>query len=104
MGFGMPRSPPSAAKDPDSLRTLKVILSSEMEGHGKVIRLKDPQVADSLLRLKAPADRKDFDRLLGDGAITSEVKSPEEFRDYWKKVESDAGIRDMRAQYDARDP
>jgi hypothetical protein len=88
---------------PDGADTLKVILSSELEGRNRVIRLKDPLVADTLLRLKAPADRERFDRLLTDPALAAEVKTAEEFRAWWKHAEAEEGIRDLRAQLAAHD-
>lgn len=83
--------------------TLEVILSSEMENRSKVIRLKDPRVADTLLQFRAPSDRRRFDSLIADDAVAEEIRTQEEFRAYWKKAESESGVEALRAQYAARD-
>lgn len=87
----------------DSLRTLRITITSELEGKGKVLILKDPTFSDSLLGFRLRGDRRRFDQLLGDSSLATVISTQEEFRAYWRKVEAEAGITDLRGRQAAQD-
>lgn len=92
----------AASPKRDSLEALKVIITDELEGKGKIIILRDRRLADSLIRIRPPLERERFNRIIGDTALAAEVKTREEFRAYWKKLEESHGFKDLRGQYVAR--
>lgn len=87
----------------DSLRTLHIIISSELEERNKVLLLKDRGFTDSLMRNRLALEREGLDRLLADSALAVEVKTREEFGRHWKEIEDKHGFQDLRGQYAARD-
>jgi hypothetical protein len=97
MGGDQPAPAPKPAMSPD------LIISIELEDESDVWIVKDPQVADSLLRLKAPPARESLERLLGDSSMTVKIDTREEFRRHWRELELREGFRELRAQHAARD-
>lgn len=92
----------AASPKRDSLEALKVIISDELEGKGRIIILRDRRLADSLIRIRPPLERESLNRIIGDTALAAEVKSHEEFRAYWKKLEETHGFKELRGQHVAR--
>lgn len=88
-------------KSADSLKTLNVILQSEFDKKGKVFICKSPGFADSLVR--SICDESGFKRAISDSSILVEINSKREFNRYWKKVEAENGIADLRNQLKAHD-
>ncbi len=88
-------------KSADSLKTLSVILQSEFDAKGKVFICKNPSFADSLVR--SLCDASSFKRAISDSSILVEINSKKAFDRYWKKVESENGIADLRGQLKAQD-
>lgn len=88
-------------KSADSLKTLSVILQSEFTAKNKVFICKNPSFADSLAR--ALCDSLNFKSAVSDSMVLKEMTSKAEFDRYWKKVELENGITDLRGQLKAHD-
>ena len=88
-------------KSSDSLKVLSVILQSEFAGKNKVFICKNTSFADSLARsLCGP---ENFKSAISDSAVLMEIKSQEDFSRYWKNVEIQNGIPDLKNQMNAHD-
>ncbi len=85
----------------DSLRALRVLISSEMKTGNEVFELKDARLSDSLL--SHPSSRGSFLKGLRDSAVSRPVRGPEEFRSYWERIEKENGIGDLKGQMAAHD-
>ncbi len=92
-----------AAKKNDSLKTLEVLLSSEMKTGNRVLHLKDGKLADSLMRGGSGFRRDGLEAFMGDSAVAREFKNREEFRRYWARTEERSGFKAMRQQYEIQD-
>lgn len=92
----------AASPKRDSLEALKVIITDELEGRGKIIILRDRRLADSLIRILPPLERESLDRIIADSSLAAEVKTREEFRTYWRKIEESHGFKELRGQHVAR--
>jgi hypothetical protein len=93
----------SYAGGSDSLRTLQILIRSELDAKHRILILEDPALSDSLLRgsLRPREDR--LLRLLGDSAVAREVRTRDEFRRHWARLEEREGFRALRDQYAGRD-
>lgn len=85
----------------DSLRTLRMVLTSEMHSEDTALIIKRPRLADSLLAKAAP--RESFLRSLRDTAAFLRLNTPAEFEAYWKGVERRNGFNSLKRQMDAHD-
>ena len=88
-------------KGADSLKTLSVILQGEFDVKSKVFICKNPSFADSLVH--SLCDASGFKRAISDSSILVEINSKREFNRYWKKVELQSGITDLKGQLRAHD-
>jgi hypothetical protein len=88
-------------KASDSLKVLSVILQSEFGENNKVFVCKNRSFADSLVH--SLCDESSFKRAISDSSMLQEIKSSEEFDQYWKKVEAENDITDLRSQLNAED-
>lgn len=96
-----PTADAAAGAKADSLHALRVLLSSEVKTGNEVLILKNPAVTDSLLR--NPPTRESFLQGLRDSALARPVRTPEEFRGYWNRIEKENGIPALRSQMAAHD-
>lgn len=94
---------PDAGYEIDSLRTLEIIIESEMEAKHRVLILKDRPLSDSLIKGYSQFDKGGFADLLADSSLVREIKSKTEFTRYWAKLEEEQGFRKLRDQYVSRD-
>jgi hypothetical protein len=85
----------------DSLKVLSVILQSEFGENNQVFVCKKQSFADSLVH--SLCDEASFKRAISDSSMLQEIKSSGEFDQYWKKVEAENGMGDLRSQLDAED-
>ena len=85
----------------DSLRTLNLLLSSEFKGGNQVLHLENKELADSLIRSARQLDA--FVSRIRDSSISRRIRSKAEFKDYWEKVEAEAGFPELRGQLAAQD-
>ncbi|MEO6098625.1 MAG: hypothetical protein ABIW76_24310 [Fibrobacteria bacterium] len=87
----------------DSLKTLDVMITVELQSGNRVLRLKQPEGVDSLKRAGTGIRRDRFDRMVGDTGVAREMRTLEEFRSYWSKLEERNGFKSMKGQYAAQD-
>lgn len=88
-------------KASDSLKVLSVILQSEFGQNNQVFVCKKQSFADSLVH--SLCDEASFKRAISDSSMLQEIKSNEEFNQYWKNVEAENDITDLRSQLNAED-
>lgn len=86
----------------DSLNALRCIIRAEMKQENRVL-ITERRLSDSLMCGVGRTPRSDFDKLIDDSAVTHEVKSEQEFRRYWTKVEKRDGIKALKDQYARED-
>ena len=85
----------------DSLKILNVILRSEFAEKNQVFICKNPSFADSLVHsLCGP---EGFKKAISDSSVLEEIKSREQFKRYWQKVEVENGIPALKGQLKAVD-
>ncbi len=87
----------------DSLAMLKVFLQVELKQNERVIHLKNKGLADSLTQGMCKLSDVQIQSLSKDSALTVEIKTQEKFKTYWKQVEAENGVSDMKAQHASRD-
>lgn len=87
----------------DSLKALDVMITIELQSGNRILQLKDPGWMDSLNRAASGIRRDRFDRMVGDTGVAREMRTLEEFRAYWSKVEERGGFKSMKGQYAAQD-
>jgi len=85
----------------DSLHALRILLSSEVRTGNDVLILKNPAVTDSLLR--NPSPRESFLHGLEDSALARPIRTREEFRVYWNRIEKENGVPALQSQMAAHD-
>ena len=85
----------------DSLKVLNVILRSEFAEKSQVYICKNPSFADSLVRSLCSPET--FRTALSDSSVLEEIKSREQFKRYWQKVEVENGIPALKGQMQAHD-
>lgn len=85
----------------ENLKALNLILKSEFAEKNKVFICKNPGFEDSLIR--SLCDESSFKRAISDSSILLEINSQEEFQRFWKTVEANSGLIDLKNQLDARD-
>jgi hypothetical protein len=94
------RAPAPKAKA-DSLRALRLLISSELRTGNEVLRLKEPGLSDSLLR--RPEPREKLMQALRDSSRARSIRDPEEFKAYWDRLERENGIKAVKDQMAAQD-
>jgi hypothetical protein len=85
----------------DSLRALRVIISSEVKSGNEVMALEKPKVADSLLRI-LPSRESVLERF-HDSSLARSIRNPDEFRAYWNRLEERNGIKTVKGRMAAQD-
>ena len=88
-------------KGSDSLAALKVILRSEFEAKNKILIFRNRDFSDSLLH--SGYNESVLKNAISDSSILREIKSKGEFNRYWKRVEAENGITELRSQLHAED-
>lgn len=88
----------------DSLESLRDILQKEFKSKERIFRLRQKNLADSILRGAPYLTLPQVRLLTEDSARTEEIRTEEGFRRYWDKVEAENGIAALKRQYAARDP
>lgn len=90
---------PAPAKD--SLRALRIVISSEYRAGDAVLEIRDPRRADSLLR-NVPS-RGPLLEAIRDTGLSRELRGRAEFERYWDKLEADHGYPALRGNLAAQD-
>jgi hypothetical protein len=93
-----PATAPGEAKA-DSLHALRFLLSKEVKPGNEVLILKNPRLSDSLLR----HPQESFVAGLRGSGLARPIRSPEEFRAYWDRIEKENGIPALQSQMAAHD-
>lgn len=85
----------------DSLRALRVLITSEFKAGDALLAIRDQRRADSLLR-NVP-DRGPLLQAIRDTALAREMRTRAEFDAYWARHSAEAGHAELRGNLAAQD-